>query len=232
LDASADSEVRYFAHTARGEWREAAADMTAAIGSYSESHAGVSARYAHVYTTARFVPLLAIAEAHLGDFAKARRAIDATPLDCYLCLRARGVIAESETRSGAASYWYACAVQAAPSIPFAYTDWGAMLMAAAHYDAAIAKFEEANKKGPHFADPLELWGEALMLQNRADLALDKFEEANKYAPHWGRLHLKWGEALFYFGDKDESIKQIAIAAGLDLPTADKSELESWMKAHG
>jgi hypothetical protein len=71
-----------------------------------------------------------------------------------------------------------------------------------------------------------------MAKSRADLARDKFEEADRYAPNWGRLHLKWGEALFYAGEKDESKKQIAIATGLDLPSADKSELESWMKSHG
>jgi tetratricopeptide (TPR) repeat protein len=232
VDASAISEVRYHAHAARGEWREAAADMTAAIGDYFGLHTGVSARYARVYTTARFVPLLAIAEARSDRLSTAHRAIDATPVNCYICLRARGVIAETEGRPGAATYWYARAVQAAPSIPFAYTDWGAMLMSAARYDAAIEKFGEANTKGPHFADPLEMWGEALMAKNRADLARDKFEEADRYAPNWGRLHLKWGEALFYAGEKDESKKQIAIATGLDLPSADKSELESWMKSHG
>ena len=54
-----------------------------------------------------------------------------------------------------------------------------------HFDGAIAKFVQANRVGPHFADRLEMWGEALMRNNRSDLALFKFEEANKYAPHWG-----------------------------------------------
>jgi len=57
-------------------------------------------------------------------------------------------------------------------------------------DDAIAKFTVANKKGPHFADPLEGWGEALMAKSQSHLALAKFEEAENYAPNWGRLHLK------------------------------------------
>ena len=89
---------------------------------------------------------------------------------------------------------------------------------------AIAKFENAHRNGPHFADPLEMWGEALIAKSRSDLALAKFEEAAKYAPNWGRLHLKWGEALYYAGKPDEARKQFAIAAKLDLTPSDKSEL--------
>ena len=86
------------------------------------------------------------------------------------------------------------------------------------------KFEVANRKGPHFADPLEMWGEVLIAKNRSDLALAKFEEASKYAPNWGRLHLKWGEALWWSGKKDEASRQFAIAAALDLTLSEKSEL--------
>ena len=91
-------------------------------------------------------------------------------------------------------------------------------------DGAIAKFTLANRKGPHFADPLEMWGEALIYMNRSDLALAKFEEAEKYAPNWGRLHLKWGEALFYAGKREEAKKQFSIAAHLDLSESDKVQL--------
>jgi tetratricopeptide (TPR) repeat protein len=107
-----------------------------------------------------------------------------------------------------------------------------MLLAKGDADAAIAEFKQANEKGPHFADPLEMWGEALMQKHRSDLALAKFEEADKYAPRWARLHLKWGEALFYAGKPDEAKKQFAIAAGLDLSQSDKTVLTNWMSRHG
>ena len=119
-----------------------------------------------------------------------------------------------------------------PDIPFADTDWGQMLMAKGDLDGAITKFESANKKGPHFADPLEMWGEALIAKNRSDLALAKFAEANKYAPNWGRLHLKWGEALLWSGDKDGAHKQFAIASGLDLTQSERFELGRMTKEHG
>jgi Flp pilus assembly protein TadD len=99
-----------------------------------------------------------------------------------------------------------------------------MLLQKGDVDGAIVKFQTANQKGPHFADPLELWGEALMATNRSDLALAKFEEAARYAPSWGRLHMKWAEALGYVGRRGEARAQYRIASTLDLSVADKAEL--------
>ncbi len=169
-------------------------------------------------------PYVATAMAMTGDVTGARALIDRTPVDCDPCLRNRGEIEAAAHNWAGAQYWFARTVAAAPSSPFAYTDWGAMLLHKGEYDAAIEKFTLANQKGPHFADPLEMWGEALMQKNRSDLALAKFEEADKYAPNWGRLHLKWGEALFYAGKRDESKKQFAIAATLDLSATEKAKL--------
>ncbi len=130
-----------------------------------------------------------------------------------------------------AAYWFDRATGNAPSLPFAETGWGAMLMAKGDLDGAIAKFTAAHKKTPHFADPLEMWGEALIAKNRSDLAFAKFEEAAKYAPDWGRLHLKWGEALWWSGNKAGALKQLAIAHHLGLAPSEKSELNR-VAAHG
>jgi tetratricopeptide (TPR) repeat protein len=175
-------------------------------------------------TTAYLIPLQADADARLGNYARAHELIDRSALDCYLCVRVRGNVATLEKNWSAAEQWYARAVQLAPSLPFAYLEWARMRAEKGDRDGAIAKFEQAHAKGPHFADPLEVWGEILIAKNRSDLALAKFEEAGKYAPNWGRLHLKWGEALWWAGKHDEAKKQFAIAAGLDLTMAEKSEL--------
>jgi tetratricopeptide (TPR) repeat protein len=164
-----------------------------------------------------------MALAKSGDAKGAHALIDRTPADCDNCLRARGVIDAAERNWRGAEYWFARAAAHAPSPPFAYADWGQMLLAKGNVDGAIEKFKQANAKGPHFADPLEMWGEALIAQNRSDLALAKFAEASKYAPNWGRLHLKWGEALYWSGNKDEAQKQFAIASYLDLAPSDRSE---------
>jgi tetratricopeptide (TPR) repeat protein len=170
------------------------------------------------------IPWLAYAHANLGHFRLAEQLITQTPADCYRCLLLRAKIADIQGQHGRAVWWFARAIAQQPSIPFAYSDWGAALLARGKLDGAIAKFEVANRKGPHFADPLEMWGEALIASNRSDLALAKFEEANKYAPYWGRLHLKWGEALLWSGDKSGAQKQFAVASGLDLTLSEKSEL--------
>ena len=169
-------------------------------------------------------PIFAQALALAGDMKGAHALVDKSPLDCTICLRERGILDTMDRNWGGADYWFARAAKDAPSPPFVWTDWGRMKLRQGDARAAIAKFEIAHGKGPHFADPLEMWGEALMLDHRADVALAKFEEAEKYAPNWGRLHLKWGEALVWSGDKAGAKTQFAIAAALDLAPSEKSEL--------
>jgi tetratricopeptide (TPR) repeat protein len=169
-------------------------------------------------------PFTALAQAQLGNLAAAHALVDKTPVDCYLCVRMRGNIDALQKNWSGAGYWFARTAARAPSIPFAYADWGRMLMAKGDLDGAIAKFESAHRKGPRYADPLEIWGEALIANNRSDLALAKFEEANRYAPNWGRLHLKWGEALYYAGRRSEARKQFAAAASLALSASEKATL--------
>ncbi|MGA9796737.1 MAG: hypothetical protein WBQ17_14525 [Rhizomicrobium sp.] len=220
--ASADAiaRARYFADAAGGNWRAAAVDARA----YRTAMIQPEERYTETSALTEATPLLATALARSGDVAGARAQIGKTPVDCVACDQARGDIEAAARNWAAGSLWFARAVNLAPSIPFADTEWGQMLLANGDYDGAIAKFTLANQKGPHFADPLEMWGEALMAQNRSDLALAKFVEADKYAPNWGRLHLKWGEALFYAGQKDEAKKQFAIARTLGLLPAEKAAL--------
>jgi len=169
-------------------------------------------------------PPWAYALARNGELIQAEALIARTPLDCDDCVRKRGRIAAAAHDWAGATRWFAMVSARSPSIPFADTDWGEMLLDKGDYDSAIARFQIAHRKGPHFADPLEMWGEALMGKNRSDLALAKFEEANACAPNWGRLHLKWGEALVYAGRKDEANTQFASAARLQLSGSEKSEL--------
>jgi len=171
-------------------------------------------------------PWYAYANARLGDFVAAHALIDKTPLDCYLCLRMRGNIRTAERNWDAAAYWFARATVYAPSLPFAWHDWGLMLLAKGDADGAIAKFEEAHKRGPHFADALEGLGEALMAKNEPGRALEKFAAANTYAPNWGRLHLEWGDALLAAGRTDDAKMQFDAASGLELSAADRAALKS------
>ena len=204
---------------AMGDWKAARDDLVR-LRLAPEKWAGGIGPITAVY----LIPLLADAEAHLGNFKRAHELIDRAALDCYLCMRVRGNVATQEKNWSAAERWYARAAEHAPSIPFAYLEWARMRAAKGDLDGAIAKLEIAHAKGPHFADPLEMWGEVLIAKNRSDLALAKFEEANKYAPNWGRLHLKWGEALQWSGGRNGAQKQFAVAQTLDLTAREKAEI--------
>jgi hypothetical protein len=225
VDSTAQSfrESDMLVALARQDWLLAIADAAALDAEEARLNAAYAASFA-LYPPTTIWPARALAEAKMGNLAVAHAWIDKTPGDCDLCLRTRGQIDAAEKNYGGAAFWFAMAAQKAPSIPFAYTDWGQALLARGDANGAIAKFKTANQKGPHFADPLEGWGEALMAQNRSDQALAKFAEAEKYASNWGRLHLKWGEALGYAGKKDEAKKQFTLAARLDLAPGEKAEL--------
>jgi len=205
---------------AQGDWAAVRGDLEH-VAAMSDAQSPLM----QIQTRVAIWPRLALAYAHLGEPAKAWQAIGRTSLDCYVCLRVRGHLDVLTKNWAGAGYWFARAVQQAPSIPFAYSEWGEALLARGNLDGAIAKFAAAHEKGPHFVDPLELWGEALIAENRSDLALAKFAEAARYAPNWGRLHLKWGDALIWLGRTDEAKKQFAVAAKLDLTPAEKQALE-------
>jgi tetratricopeptide (TPR) repeat protein len=206
-------EARYQIDVAAGDWKAALAEA-AAMHSFYVRGGHVSSRLVALAYATEVAPLLAIAQARMGQFTRAHATIDGTPGDCVPCETARGDIDALEKNWNGAAFWFARAVHDAPSLPFADADWGRMLMAKGDLDGAMAKFEIAHQKGPHFADPLEMWGEALIAGNRSDLALAKFEEADRYAPNWERLHLKWGEALSYLGREDDAAKQFALAGSL------------------
>ena len=216
---------------ALGDWHGALRDVQAVTSVPNAAAAKAHGALFAFPPVASFVwPMLALAQARTSDIAAARATIGKTAFDCYTCLVVRGQIAAIAGDRKQAEAWFSRAIAFAPSPPFAYADWGQMLLAVHDYDGAIAKFSLARDKGPHFADPLEMWGEALIAKNRSDLAVAKLAEAAKYAPNWGRLRLKWGEALFWSGDKDGAKKQFAVASGLDLTPDERAELVKLSRA--
>jgi tetratricopeptide (TPR) repeat protein len=78
-------------------------------------------------------------------------------------------------------------VTLAPDLPAGYYSWGVALAKHGDFDGAEAKFKEANKRGPHWADPLKASGDVLVKQGKIKMALAKYDEALKYAPNWKQL---------------------------------------------
>ncbi len=169
-------------------------------------------------------PLEALAFARYGDAADADALIQKTPLDCYLCVRVRGMIAAQQKDWPAADRWFASAVGQAPSLPLAYTEWSRTRLDRRDADGAIALLRVAGAKDPRDADVPELWGEALLLKADPKTAASKFEEADGLAPNWGRNHLKWAEALDRLGRSQSARDQLRTAAALALTAEERSEL--------
>ena len=217
-----DALPTYFVAANVDDWSAALADARAcdaAIEAAKASHKVVGAMQ-RVYNA----PLLALALAKTGDFAAAETLINTTPLDCYLCVRVRGQIAALRRDAAASDRWFAEAVRLAPSLPFAETEWGESLLARGDLDGAIAKLTLAQKKGPRFADPLELWGEALLKKGDAAGAIARFSEADAFAPHWAHNHLRWGQALAVLGKDSRASVQFAAARGLEMSEADQQAI--------
>ena len=204
------------AHLEAGDWAAVVADAQAwdALGA---AWPGLDyPYYPRVYRP--------IAMAHLGDLAGATRGAAALPGDCYRCLITRAEVAELAHDPATADHWFAAAAAQGPSLAFAETAWGRILLARGKPDLAIDKLAIAHRRSPRFADPIAYWGEALLAKGDAKAASEKFAEAAKLTPRWGRLRLKWAEALVKLGNAPDARAQLKAAAGMDLSPEERAEL--------
>jgi tetratricopeptide (TPR) repeat protein len=132
-------------------------------------------------------PLEAQALVELGRTDEAAALIAKTPLDCYDCIRTRGMVAEAQRNAAEAERWFVEAVRQGPRLPAAYVDWGRLLIHAHHFDAAIPKLARAAQLSPNWADPLKYWGDVLAAEGKRSDALAKYDAALKLAPDWEEL---------------------------------------------
>lgn len=114
--------------------------------------------------------------------------------DCYLCVR-------MEARGLALLHWdrqieplFEGLTRDHPDIPFAYEEWGRWLLQQGNVDGAIARFQDAVRHGPHYADGWEGLGEAHLRKCAVAAAIEDFAQAERLAPHWAKPR-KNSEAL-------------------------------------
>jgi tetratricopeptide (TPR) repeat protein len=126
------------------------------------------------------------AEEAAGQPDKAGAALRAAGryVDCY---RFRGDILDGRGDWPGALKAYAAAVALAPDLPAAYYSWGVALGRRGELAAAEARLNDANQRGPHWADPLKAWGDVLVKQGHTKEAIVKYDEGLKYAPNWKQL---------------------------------------------
>ena len=131
-----------------------------------------------------FWPAQAEAMALVGKQAEAEALISKTPLDCYNCVRTRGLVAEARGDRRAAQLHYLAAAKLGPRLPAAFADWGRLLGQAGRFESAEVKLKEAARLAPNWADPLKIWGDLLAAQGKRGEALAKYDAALKLAPNW------------------------------------------------
>jgi tetratricopeptide (TPR) repeat protein len=123
----------------------------------------------------------------LGRRSEAQTLIDRTPLDCYECVRVRGLVAQRAGQPANAQRWFAEAARQGPRLAPAFADWGRLLAEHRRFASAEVKLAEAVRLAPNWADPLKIWGDSLAAQGKAKEAVIKYDAALKLAPNWQQL---------------------------------------------
>jgi tetratricopeptide (TPR) repeat protein len=170
----------------------------------------------------RAAPFAAVGLAAGRRSAEAEALVGSTPLDCYDCVRARGLVAFYGGDRRSAERWLREAIRQGPSLPAAYLDLARLLPGAS--DAALAQVVEANRRGPGWADPLKMWGDILAQRSDFAGAERRYREAAERAPRWGQLHLHWADALWRTGRRAEARAALQAAEGMDLGGRDRALL--------
>ena len=162
-------------------------DLAAAAGAW-DAYAAAYANPTVSTNNPNYICFAAVTYEKTGQSAKADAALAAVGALRFVdCDRFRGDVLDLRGDWAGAQAWYATAVKLAPDVPSGYYSWGLALARHGDLNAAAAKLEEANQKGPHWADPLKAWGDVLERQGKTAEALAKYDEALKYAPKWQQL---------------------------------------------
>lgn len=144
-------------------------------------------RHARAVAPVTAWPLRAEALGMLGNYKEAFALISKTPLDCYTCLRVRGITAAGMGDSQRAQKWFAEAVRQAPRLAPAYLDWGRLLLEIGRIDSAEGKLKQSARLAPYWADPPKYLGDLYLKQGKNREALQKYNEALELAPKWTEL---------------------------------------------
>lgn len=185
---SAEEEVvQLLVQVERGHLPALAEALDAFRAASQRRQTGTRGAFHRAAAPVRDWPYEALALIRLGRTEEAAALIARTPVDCYDCVRVRGLVAQARGDLPAAQRWFSEAVRQGPRLSPAYVDWGRLLIRARRYDSAESKLARAAQLSPNWADPLKYWADALAAQNRRDEALAKYDAALRLAPKWEEL---------------------------------------------
>jgi tetratricopeptide (TPR) repeat protein len=181
----ADPTNAALTHAARGMIATEAGDVVRAVNEW-EAFLAAYANPTVAWGSYGLNCRVAAAEEAAGHPDKADAILNTggTFVDCY---RFHGDILDARGDWKDAQEWYRRSVELAPDLPAGYYSWGVALARHGDLAGAESKLKDANKRGPHWADPLKVWGDVLARRGDAKDALAKYGEALKYAPNWAAL---------------------------------------------
>ena len=160
----------------------------------------------------------------LGRLEEARPIAAALPNDCDLCLPIKAAVLDASGDRGGTDRLYRLAIQRTPDFPTAYSAWGETLLARGDLRAALARFAEAQTRGPRWADPFKFEGDALMRLGQAAEAVGAYRKAVERAPNWGGAHLGLGRAQAALGRDRDAAASYSAAAGMNLTITERAEV--------
>ena len=166
-----------------GDWPGAAVRLEAIEREAQQK--GADVYDAQVWST-QVHPWRAYALAQAGRLPEARAMADATPLDCYPCLRARGLVALAAGDRPGAAGWLEKASSADPLLPFAWLDRARLVLSLGDPLKAVDLALRARRLGPQWADAASVLGEARRRLGRCADAAKAFDAAAKLAPRWAQ----------------------------------------------
>lgn len=175
-------------------------------------------------------PLFALGLARTGDLTGARAAISTTPMDCDFCLRVRGTVEDLAGDAHASDRAFRAVTRRAPSLPFAFSEWGEAKLARGDVSGAVLLFRQAQAIGPRWADPVKHEADALSRQGEHRAALRRYAAAAKLAPRWSGLQIAWGEALARSGRQQQAQSKWREASTMVLSPSDRAKVTRLLRA--
>jgi tetratricopeptide (TPR) repeat protein len=200
--------------------------------------------YVTAQLTVQQVPLEAMAAAWAGDIAGAEALLAPLPVDCYLCTRARAIVAEAAASQAkaagrrdverrqreSATAMFKEAIRQGPRLPWAYQEWGTALYQRGDLAAARSSFRKARRFAPNWADPFKGEGDVLLTEGHFRLAAAAYAAAAERAPGWGGLYLDWGKSLWFMGSRAEALEMFRRAASVGLSPAEFARAQRLVRA--
>ena len=140
--------------------------------------------YSQVIWATRIHPWKAVALAMTNNPEAARVLASTTPIDCYPCLRARGIIESVSGNHDLARQWLQKAIVSAPSLPFAYEELATEFLVSGDNRRALELGKKSKTLAPGWAGAVMTLANINAATGDCEAARAAFRNARHLAPKW------------------------------------------------